>query len=266
MSLKNVPATVIVLAAQRPGVVNELARDSGVSHKCLVPICGRPLIAHVIGTLVTTPGVGKIKVSVEPEIHLILAKLFEGMTDVPIELVPSRPGIADSVLAAAEGEDDPVIITTADNVLLTPAAIAEVRTALAEADVVAGMTTQGAVQAVHPEAQRRFYMFRDGGYSNCNLYGVSGPHAFRAAEIFREGGQFRKNPRRLVTAFGLFDILLVLARLVTLDGAMKRASRRFGLRFRTVIFSDGALAVDVDNARTYGIAGTVLAKRIGWAG
>lgn len=264
MTIKN--ATVIVLAAQRPGVVNELARESGVSHKCLVPICGRPLIAHVIDTLMVTPGVSRVKISVEPDIHSELAALFAGYDRPPIELVSSRPGIADSVLAAAEGEDDPVIITTADNVLLTPAAIDEVRSALLEADVVAGMTTQGAVQAVHPEAQRRFYMFRDGGYSNCNLYGVSGPHAFRAAEIFREGGQFKKNPRRLVTAFGLFDILLVLARLVTLDGAMKRASKRFGLRFRTVVFADGALAVDVDNARTYGIAGTVLAKRIGWAG
>ena len=40
-------ATVLVLAAQRAGVVNPLAERAGVSHKCIVPICGKPLIVHV---------------------------------------------------------------------------------------------------------------------------------------------------------------------------------------------------------------------------
>lgn len=249
-------ATVIVLAAQRPGVANPLAEEAGVSHKCLVPICGRPLIAHVLDTLARTPGIAKVRVSVEPELHDTLGALFPG-----VECVASHSTLTQSVLAAADGALGPILITTADNVLLTPEAIARLRRTLDAADVVAGMARRESVQAVSLEAQRRFYMFRDGGYSNCNLYGVAGPHAFAAAEIFREGGQFAKNPRRLVTAFGLFNIALVFARLLTLDGAMKRASRRFGLTFRALVLKDGALAIDVDNARTYRIAAAVLASR-----
>ena len=249
-------ATVIVLAAQRPGVANPLAEEAGVSHKCLVPICGRPLIAHVLDTLARTPGIATVRVSVEPELHDTLETLFPG-----IECVASHPTLTQSVLTAAEGARGPILITTADNVLLTPEAIARLRATLDAADVVAVMARRESVEAVSLEAQRRFYMFRDGGYSNCNLYGVAGPHAFAAAEIFREGGQFAKNPRRLVTAFGLFNIALVFARLLTLDGAMKRASRRFGLTFRALVLKDGALAIDVDNARTYRIAASVLSSR-----
>ena len=45
------PCTVLVLAAQRAGVVNPLAERAGVSHKCIVPICGKPLIVHVMDAL-----------------------------------------------------------------------------------------------------------------------------------------------------------------------------------------------------------------------
>lgn len=251
--------TAIILAAQRPGIVNALARDAGVSHKCLVPICGAPLIAHVVDALRNAKGIARIRVSVEPELHALLGARFPG-----IELVASHTSLTDSVLAAAEGIDGPMLITTADNVLLTTDAIARLRAALGSADVVAGMSAQASVQAISPQAQRRFYMFRDGGYSNCNLYGVAGPYAFAAAEIFREGGQFAKNPRRLVTAFGLLNIVLLFARRLTLAGAMKRISRRFGLTFHALVLEDGALAVDVDNPRTYAIAATVLESRTGY--
>ena len=44
-------ATAIVLAAQRAGRLDPLAERAGVSHKCLVPIGGVPLITHVLTTL-----------------------------------------------------------------------------------------------------------------------------------------------------------------------------------------------------------------------
>ena len=50
------PFTVVILAAQRAGVVNAVAQDAGVSHKCLAPIAGKPLIVHVIEALDGHPG------------------------------------------------------------------------------------------------------------------------------------------------------------------------------------------------------------------
>ena len=43
--------TIIVLAAQRGGRLDPLAAEAGVTHKCLVPIGGRPLLAHVLAAL-----------------------------------------------------------------------------------------------------------------------------------------------------------------------------------------------------------------------
>ena len=59
--------TVVVLAAQRTGVVNPLAERAGVSHKCLAPIAGKPLIVHVMDLIAQCPEVAKVRVMVEPD-------------------------------------------------------------------------------------------------------------------------------------------------------------------------------------------------------
>ena len=255
--------TIIVLAAQRAGVVNPLAERAGVSHKCLVPICDKPLIAHVLDTLAACDGVANVRISLEPDSHAQLNDLIApyrqaGMT---IDMVASSTNIVESVLAAAEGQAEPFIITTADNVLLTPQAVGAVRDALRESDIAINLARKASVQAIHPVAQRRFYEFRDDGYANCNLYGVAGRSGFGAAEAFREGGQFMKNPKRLINAFGLFNIILFRLKLISLQGAMKRISRRFGLTFTALVPADGSQAVDVDNERTFGVAEMVLKQR-----
>ena len=258
------PFTVIVLAAQRAGVENPVAKAYGVSHKCLAPIVGRPLVAWVLDVVTALPGVGQVVISVERDAHEALASIATGYEGAPVSLVTSKPGIADSVVAAAEGLEGPYIITTADNVLLEAGPVASVLRAIAGgADVVATLATRQAVLAAHPEGQTRFYEFKDAGYANCNLYGIGGPHAFEATNIFREGGQFMNNPKRLVRAFGLVNIALMKWRLVTLEGAMKRLSKRFGLRFAAMVPADGAQAIDVDNQRTYDIAEPILKARKG---
>jgi GTP:adenosylcobinamide-phosphate guanylyltransferase len=257
--------SLAILAAQRAGVVNPLAEAHKVSHKCLVPICGKALIAHVLDTVTAMPDTGTIRISVEAEAHQDLEPLIEHyrmQSGKVIELVPSATGIADSAINAFDGLNGPFVITTADNVLVTPAAIRAMVSALEQADVAAGLTSEAAIKAVHPEGQRRFYEFADGGYSNCNIYAIADRNAFAAAEIFREGGQFMKNPRRLITAFGLINILMMKWKWLSLKRAFQRMSKRFQLRFQEVVYADGTLAIDVDNVRTYDIAAGILAARL----
>jgi hypothetical protein len=105
------------------------------------------------------------------------------------------------------------------------------------------------------------YKFRDGRFSNCNLYGFAGPHVLEPAEAFREGGQFSKQRQRLAKFVGPVNILLYVLRLMRLNTAMKRISRRVGVRIEAVLLEDGAQAIDVDNPRTYRIAETILKRK-----
>ncbi len=259
------PFTAIILAAQRAGKLDPLAADAGVTHKCLVPIVGRPLIEYVVGALMPVPGLQRIRICVEPDaVPAIHAVLHAMPHDAPLEFVPSAETLTESAYASAKGVEPPLVITTGDNVNLTPGAVGQMLAALAGgADVALAMASKAAVLAAHPEGQRRFYEFSDAPYSNCNLYAIGTGEGLKAAEIFRGGGQFAKNRKRLIQAFGWFNILLFRFKLLSLAAGMKRLSRRFGLRIEAVVIADGAHAIDVDNQRTYDIAEIILRRRLG---
>jgi GTP:adenosylcobinamide-phosphate guanylyltransferase len=260
---ETLPLTLIVLAGQRAGVVNPLAQRAGVSHKCLVPICDRPLLAHVLDALVTLPDVARIRISLEADAHAALGPVIADYADsaAPIETVASATNLVDSVLAAAGDDPGPFVVTTADNVLLTGDAVAQIRREMLEADAVFALARKRSVLAAHPDGQRNFYRFRDDEYANCNIYGLADRKALAAAEVFRGGGQFMKSVGRMIRSFGLHNIVLLRLGLFDREGAMRRLSARLGMTVRATIFSDGALAIDVDNERTYRVCEELLARR-----
>lgn len=256
------PVNVILLAAQRPGITDPLAITHNVSHKCIIPIGGKPLIMHVLETLVHHPAVADVGISIEREEFAALDPIIAALGDTgkQIYCIPSEQSITDSVVTAiTEMGNSPTMITTADNALLTAVAIQEMADVLlSDADVAVGLTTKPAVLSTHPEGQNRFYTFSDNHYSNCNLYGLSGTHALAAAEIFRGGGQFAKKVGRIVESFGVLNLLLLRSGMVSLDGAMRRISKRIGLCVRPIVLEEGRNAIDVDNERTYRVVAKVL--------
>ncbi len=253
--------TAIVLAGQRAGRVDALAEAHGVPNKCLVPVAGVPLIRHVADALLATPGVTRLRIVVEPEtVAAVEAVLAPG--GLSADYVDAADNLADSVHAAARGVEGAIVLTTADNVLLTPPAVAAMaRAVTGGADAALAMSRKADVLAAHPDGQRRFYRFADDEYSNCNLYAFAGPRAMGAVESFRGGGQFAKKPMRLIAAVGPLTLLLLLTHRISLNSAMARMSRKFGLRIEPVVIADGRHAIDVDNERTHKVAGELLAAR-----
>lgn len=263
--------TAVILAARRAGRLDPLAAEAGVTHKCLVPLVGRPLIQYVLEALAAVPGLEKIRISVEPE---AIEKVREvrgakGELGVPVEFVASGETITDSTYLAGRDVEGPLLFTTADNVNLTPEAVLRVMAPLTRgADGAIGVAEREAVLAARgqkpgtPGTERVGpYRFRDGSFSNCNLYAMTGPEVLRGAEVFREGGQFSKKKRRLVKLAGLFNLVLFVMRVLTLQQAMKRLSRRLGLRVTAVELPDGAQAVDVDNPGAYRAAERIIRQR-----
>jgi GTP:adenosylcobinamide-phosphate guanylyltransferase len=253
--------TAIVLAAQRAGEVNPLAQAYGVSHKCLVPVAGAPMIRHVVRALAETPGLEEVRISVEPEVVPQVEQALSGLLARTV-YVRSADNLADSVYACADGALAPIVITTADNVLLTPGSVLRMIDAVDEGDGAIALATRDAVLAAHADGQRRFYRFADDSYSNCNLYALAGHKPLKLVESFRSGGQFRKNPRRLIITLGPINLLLMLWHRISLAGAARRISRRFRITLVPVVLQDGSQAIDVDNPRSHAVADQLLAARI----
>jgi molybdopterin-guanine dinucleotide biosynthesis protein A len=257
-------ATAIVLAGRRRLMPEELAISHGVSDKCLVPVGGRPLIEHVLETLASSPLIARIIISVnDPAILSSLPVCASLMASGQVTAMVASGNIADSVLAAAEGWKAPFLITTADNVMLTSEAIENMvgTAATLQADAAVAFARKGDILSAHPDGQRRFYEFADDGYSNCNCYWIGGAGALKAAEIFRSGGQFAKNPMRIANSFGIWNLIRFRMGWGSLSQSFDRLSRRMQLRLVPVIFTDGSLAIDVDNERTHRVVSELLELR-----
>lgn len=254
--------SILILAGRRPGAVDALAEAHGVADKCLVPVAGRPMIAHVLESAADSSA-GQVFVSTH---H---ADLLGDLTDPVVDLlgdrlvvVPAADNLADSVLAIAGIAGFPLLITTADNCLLTPATIAEIEVEAERlgADAGVALARREDVLAVHPEGQRRFYAFSDVAVSNCNAYWIGHPNALRAAEAFRGGGQFVKKPFRVMQAFGLINLLRFRFGLGPIHHIFQRISRHLDVEIAPLLVSNGATAIDVDNERSLRVTEALMKR------
>lgn len=258
--------TILILAGKRDGKLDPLAEAAGVTHKCNVPICGKPLLQWVLEGVEHGWPDAPIWVSIhDPAVIADVPGVAELTAAGRLHMSVSRDGIVESIEAVIEegGNPFPMLITTGDNVLVTAEEIRAIHDFGMQqgAGAVIAIAEKSSIIAEHPEAQRRFYEFKDMAISNCNAYWLRDAASFRAAEAFRGGGQFIKTKGRIAQAFGILNLIRFRLGWSTVDGAMAAISRRFKVNVRALLLTEGAYAVDVDNERTYKIAEMLLAKR-----
>jgi GTP:adenosylcobinamide-phosphate guanylyltransferase len=234
--------TALVLAGQRRGV-DPMAAAAGLSHKALLPVAGTPMLLRVLGALRAAPEIGRIVVSIEaPETVLGGVGGLEGVI-----LRPSGTSPAQSAAAVFEEFGAPLLVTTADHALLTPAMVAHLLTAApTEAAAVAALARRETVLAAFPDTQRTWLHFRNGDFSGCNLFLLARPEAARALRFWQRLEQLRKQPWAMARMLGVLTLLRYALGRLTLRGALDGIERRCAIRAAAVEMPFGAAAVDVD--------------------
>lgn len=252
--------TAVILAGSRAGPTDPLAAEAGVPLKCFVPVAGKPMIDHVLEAVAGSDRIGEIRIVINDGAahaarfsHLPFAER--------LIFTEARGNLADSVIAVSEEARFPLLVTTADNVHLTPASVNDFVDGSNGAGASVGFARKENVLSVHPEGQRKFYRFSDGSFSNCNIYWIGSRDALDAAEIFRSGGQFVKFPRRIIEAFGFVNLIRFRYGIGTVGRLFRSISRRFGFKVKMVELTDGAMAIDVDNHRSHAVAERILSER-----
>ena len=261
--------TALIMAGKRSGVLDPLAARAGVAQKCVVPVGGKPMIEHVVAALAACDRVGEIRVVAHETDEIAAIPLVAQLArEGRLQFRPGAFNLVDSVFSGADDAAFPLLITTADNCLVTAEGYAEfVDKALeAEAGAAAALARKEDVMAADPEGQKKYYTFSDGEYSNCNTYWIGSAEALSAAEIMRSGGQFVKYPKRIAKAFGVINLVRFYLGWGTKEKLFVQVSRRFGFKLVPIVLSNGEYAVDVDNERTFNVTERLLAKREAAAG
>jgi len=249
--------TALVLAGQRHGA-DPMAAAAGVSHKALLPVAGVPMLLRVVGALRATPGIGRIVVSIEaPEATLAGVAGLDGVVLRAAEAGPSR-----SVAAVFAEFGAPLLVTTADHALLTPAMVAHLlRVAPPDAAALAALARRETVLAAFPGTRRTWLRLRDGDFSGCNLFLLGRPEAARVLRFWQGLEQQRKRPAAMARMLGLPTLLRYALGLLTLRGALDAMGRRCAASLAVVEMPFGAAAVDVDKPEDLMLAESWLRGR-----
>lgn len=176
----------------------------------------------------------------------------------------ARSSVGATVEAALDALDTPLLVTTIDHPLLTPAMIAEFLGKVpAEADCAVAVAQAATVLAAYPEARRTWTHFRHARITGCNLFLLARPPARQVVRHWTRMDAHRKNPAAMVRAAGPATLLLWSLGLLTVDGAARRLSRRLGARLAVVEMTSAEAAIDVDKPDDVRLAQAILARRGG---
>ncbi|QMW23140.1 NTP transferase domain-containing protein [Sandaracinobacteroides saxicola] len=242
--------TAVLLAGARPGV-DPLARAAGVRLKAMIPVAGVPMVRRVALTL-HQAGFGRILLLAQsPDEVMPLLAGVPGM--VPRA---SGAGIAASIASLLDEEAVamPLLVTTADHALLTPAMVMDFRRSAAGADAAAGVVAEATVTAAFPGTRRTWLRFAEGGYSGANLFWLGSRAALPAVRLWAGVEQDRKRGFALLWQLGPALALGAALRLLTLEGAVRRLGARLGLTLRAVVLDHAGAAVDVDSVADLALA------------
>ena len=258
--------SVLILAASRLGAEDIVARSQNVSHKCLITLDGMIMLERVVKEIKAARNVGRIYISIENRELLASVPVVREMLDKgEVQFVQSRENLYLSVMGAAEdlGNPFPLIITTADNALHTTEMIDyfcnEVLTLTPDAAIA--LTPAAVILEAYPEGKRAFYRLKDEDWSACNLYALMTEKALTATKAFEGGGQFGKNPQRILKAFGFVFMILYRFKLATITTLGKRLSRRWGIDLKLIAMPFADAPIDVDNLGDVELTKKILKAR-----
>lgn len=250
--------SAVVLAGSRRGG-DPLAARFSEDSKALIPVAGKPMVRWPVEALLASPLVDRlIVVSQQPDrLRPVLPE------DARIALRPSQATIAETLAELVADRDArfPMLVTTADHALLTPAMIEDFAKAARGADLAIGVVEQRAVAARFPDAKRTWIGFKGGRYSGANLFAFGSDRVTAAIHRWRLVEQDRKKGWRVLGALGPALLLGALLKLRTLDQSAAAMGRRLDLDIRAVRLSDPLAAVDVDKVEDHALAESLLKAR-----
>lgn len=265
LTMHATPFDIALLAGQRPGQ-DPLAANFGQELKALIEVNHRPMIDRMLDLLPHIAGARRIFVLAQQADRLAEHMGTHWRAEHPrVVFRTCGPSISGSLIDLMESKDAafPLLVTTVDNVLLTPEIIEHFLEScrINDADVVAGMIEARTLLAAYPENRRTWLKFRGGAYSGANMFWFASTKALPVLQLWRTIEQDRKKGRAVIGAFGLPLLLGAALRILSLGQALTLAGRRIGIRAKVAVLPFAEAAIDVDKPDDHQLVTNILAQR-----
>lgn len=256
--------TAIILAGQRPEG-DPMAAYCNVKYKALIPIAGQTMLERVARALIASPYVGKIVIMAQSPEELKAGLGPDLAEHDGIVFVESSDGIATSIhnVVGTAIAPWPVLVTTADNALLTKDILDCFFQEHSGQDVAVGVVERQTMLSAYPGARRTWLKFRGGAYSGANLFALHNAAAKPAVAFWSAVEKDRKKGWKIFAHFGPWLLLRAISRTISFRDAMAQAGQRMALRAEPIILPIAEAAIDVDKPGDLELVTRVLREREG---
>jgi GTP:adenosylcobinamide-phosphate guanylyltransferase len=238
----------VVTAGWTPSDGDPLAEYCAGGPKALIPIAGKPMIAHVVDALAGSRYIGPIVVvALDPRARrLVLSS--------PVIYLPGPGGPMGNAEAginyafATYPDLDGVLLCSSDVPTITSEIIDSFIERCLETDheVYYSLVERGVMEARFPAARRTYVPLRDGCFAGGDIGLVRAGTSFCHQEIWESLARSRKSFLRQVRLFGFRTLLRFLARRLSIADAERRAYEALGIRGRGIPFPYAEVGMDVD--------------------
>ena len=254
--------TALLLAGQRPGE-NAFAAGHGVAAKALIPVLGEPMLGRVARTLLAAPSIRSVVILAQDPERLIGGDLSWLDSEPRVSLAEAGDGISQSILGVAGTARAPwpLLVVTADHVLLTTNMVEDFLGAVGGEDLAVALVERRTVEARYPATRRTWIRFSDGDFTGANLFALCCAAARPALSVWAEVEQDRKKAMAVLWKVGPLVALRAATRTISLDGALAHVARRAGLSARAIRLPQAEAAIDVDKPEDLRLAERILAAR-----
>jgi GTP:adenosylcobinamide-phosphate guanylyltransferase len=246
----------VILAAGR-GANDPMAKAFGVAHKCTIAIAGKPMLQWVVEALRST--------SIATPYVIVIDDVKAITSALNLDIISAENSAPASAIAAINHINHfPVLITTGDHPLLTPAMISHMlrHAETSRADVLVGLATKETISAAYPETKRTYFNLGGTRVSGCNLFAVTSPAGLILLERWQHLERNRKKPWKLVGAFGVMPILWFALGMLTPQRAFGHISRKLRIIVEPVFLPFAEAAIDVDKPSDHALAEKILNQRM----
>ncbi|MEJ2011249.1 MAG: NTP transferase domain-containing protein [Anaerolineales bacterium] len=236
----------IVLAGGTIEPTEPLFELYGETSKALIPIAGRPMVQWVIDALSASQRVDRIVlIGLEPNAGLQSAKEMDCLADNHGILANARAGLEQIRLNRPDSQR--VLLASCDIPAITPEIVDwRIEAAnQADADLDYAVVSRQVMEQRFPSSRRSFLRIRGGEYCGGDLNVVRIGLVARE-ELWDKLIAARKNVLRQASLLGWDLLLLTLTRMLTLESAERKVSKRLQLKGRATVSPFAELAMDAD--------------------
>lgn len=253
----------VILAGSSPKENDPLAEHTLGRPKGLLPIAGRPMIAYVVEALAGSRYVRTvIVVGLAPEDRPPLS--------VPVIYLPGQGDLFSNAEAgithalSVYPDLDGIVVSSADIPLITPEIVDRfVEECLqTDHDIYYSVVERSVMEGRFPTSRRSYVHLREGDFAGGDMILVRPGAVMANRDLWRQVADARKSALSQARILGgLWPVLRLLARRMSLAEAERRASRALNVRGRAVVCRDPEVGMDVDKPFQLEIARTELEGR-----